>query len=195
MMRILGIDPGSSTALAWFDLDDSLTIERAKWGGSKVIRASASKFLTPPERDFDMRNRIAQIVGEVEPNMIVLEEPVDGAKYWRGTKGRAARGQSTSTSFRLGVTYGLAVSACRLSPIGMPRLVSYPVKTYGGRPGWMASTHTQASLFASVSAAIMGASADAINGMSDHELMAMGVALHHVEVMRNERFIKAIKSA
>lgn len=187
-MRILGIDPGACTALAWFDLDDSITIERAKWGGSKVVHASASKFLTPPERDFDMRNRIAAVILNIGPDLIVLEEPVDGGRSW--TRHRAGRAEGTGTGFRLGVLYGLAVSATSLSPIGTPRLFSYPVKTYKGRAGWMVGSHKQASLFAMVSAQAMGAAKDVVNEMSDDELMATGVALHHVEVLRTESLLK-----
>lgn len=192
--RVIGIDPGAHTGLVCVALDRSLDWNRARWVGSAKLSPSNSRKLTPPARDHDLSVRIAEqleVWARVAPTHIALEEPLDATRRWTDHRtGRPAGevGRRTEVDFRLGAYYGLAVVAAGMSSAGW--LASYPVQRFGARPGWMQGT-TRERVLAIVQQTmrVIGAPVD---GISEHEMMALGVAMYHVSQVHEARMAAKI---
>lgn len=182
-MILVGIDPGASTGLVALQCY-GLTTFGAKLVYHTVVRPSQSKKLTEPMADGNMQERLYELLAQWAPDIVVLEEPVDASIAWRGRKH-----QQTGTAFRLGAYYGLAVSAAYRTKAD---LFSYPVQRQGKRQGWMGRSKRTYVLQRTVLAArALGADPDFLalkdNGeyAHEHELMALGVLLHHLNQYRS----------
>lgn len=163
--------------MAAIAVPDSLDLDHAEWIGSAMIRASVSGKMNASERDRTMVDRVhAQLVAW-QPDAIALEEPLDGQIAWRGKKH-----QRTETAFRLGCKYGLALAAVHRYRPDVPS-ISYPVHNYQGRPGWMRGSHNAAIARVMLCLRTWGAPLD----LDDDALMATGVAMAHVDQLRDAR--------
>lgn len=189
--HVVGIDPGANTGLVCVAVDRSLEWNRARWVSSAVLRPSTSTKLTPPARDADFSARLFDRLFGWTPVHIALEEPLDATRKWTDQRtGRRAGevGRRTEVDFRLGAYYGLAVVAAGSTPARW--IESYPVQRFGKRQGWMQGGSRERVL-ATVrqTMRVIGAPTD---GVSEHEMMALGVAIYHVGQIREARMAAKI---
>jgi len=184
MTRTLGLDPGNPAGLVAIDHDGPL-LQDWHWVGSWIIHASTNPRLPAEQRDFDYLDRLALLLQEIGPATVVIESPEDVQDSWnRQRKGkRHARG----TEQRQGVHYALALAATRtLRPL--PTVVTYPVRAQSSvtkrgrlarRRGWMGLRSASAILR---EMAMLARSLGATD-LQDHELMALGLVVHHEVTM------------
>jgi len=162
---ILGIDPGSQTGYVLVRTEPLRILEHG------TIPASSA---TDPDRaDEATYRRLATLFGDLaahyEIGLVAMEQPIDAKPFWSAQKG--TRREGTGTSFRSGVYYGLTRAAV---PQWIP-FVSYPVHGFGKRNGWMPARAKRPRLLASLR---LVAQVGGAGLASDHELMALGVAMH-----------------
>lgn len=180
---VVGIDPGSNTGMVGLVVDEALNITHLL--GSVSLAPTDSKKLTHPERDLHLADRICKQLIEWRPRHVALEEPADARIVWRGRMH-----QRRDTAFRLGVYYGMALAAIPMAiAAGVPPVFvqSYPVGLYRGQQGWMQGKSREFLLTVSdqmLRRIPVGPTAAA---RTEHELMAFGVVLHHLEQTRAAR--------
>lgn len=180
---VVGIDPGSNTGMVGVVVDKHLTIMQLL--GAVSLAPTESKKLTHPERDLHLAQSISARLTEWRPLHVALEEPADARIVWRGRTH-----QRRDTAFRLGLYYGMALAAIPMAvAAGVPPLFvqSYPVGLYRGQQGWMMGKNRD--LLLNVSDAMMrripiGPTKET---RTEHELMAFGVLLYHLEQIRAAR--------
>lgn len=184
-MLVIGIDPGATTGMVAFELPKFPLVDGGEWVGSAVVRAPTSLKLSPVERDVAMAERIAAPLHKWWHSTfgcaIVLEEPLEAAEVWRGQRG--ARPQKRGTAFRVGALYGLALGAVTAFLDDSTRVHSYPPTNHNGRMGWMQGRGRIRKREDTL--ALMRLAAKALGtdeaALSEHELMALGVALFHAD--------------
>ena len=202
MKRVFSIDPGSNTGFVVVDFESTpgLDVNRARIVGSGVVRPVGGRADNQAERDLKFVAKIAAQISEYKPGLVVLEEPSDAANYWgRSDSGAATveqlatgqakpnkHGMARGTLFRLGVYYGLALSAVTVSAVGTISsidVLSYPVQGTKARPGWMGHGTRRKNVLREMAylwARLTGKTANyAAEQVSEHELMALGVLNYH----------------
>ena len=182
-MRIVGIDPGSSTGMVCMDIDPSLDIDKSRWVGSARLHAGTSIKINRSMRDRVLYERVRLTLAGWHPEFVVLEEPFDARIGWRG-KAR----QQTDTAFRLGAFYGVALGAVQAAEIPC---VSYPIHDVRGERGWMGRTpHDHVLVLVAGLLRLIAGPLPA--DLSDDECMACGLIIAHVQRMRDDRMAEKI---
>lgn len=162
---------------------DSLDIEKAEWIGTARLHPGSSIKDNRSHRDRVLLFRVLEQLDDWKVEMVALEEPFDAQIAWRGK-----RKQQTDTAFRLGVYYGMALAACQA--LGVPT-VSYPVTNIRGERGWMSGAKHE--VIALRATAVWRKLAKGLPP-TDDQLMAMGVAMAHVERLREQRMEAKIEA-
>lgn len=190
-MRCVGIDPGSTTALVCLDVPMGRLrpdLSRGRWVGHAVVHPSASKRMTEPERKASLAERVAGVLREWKPDVVVLEEPVDAMPKFGAVNSRGISGHGRGTLFSLGAHYGLAVMGARIA-CPDARLYAYPVNNHGKgaarRPGWMQGGASRPqkrddTMERMRSLALSLRCPDHPRELSEDVLMALGVAAYHL---------------
>lgn len=151
---------------------------------ARVVAPARSGLLSSCERDLDFANRIYHAVCEIQPDVIVIEEPVDAADHW-DAQGQGARRQRRGTAFRLGVAYACALFAAKRWAHSQDdvKLYAYPVGNFNGRPGWMQNgrvKHKREDVLRD--AGYLARAIGHVQGeFSEHVLMALGLLRFHVQ--------------
>jgi hypothetical protein len=198
---ILGGDPGGTTGLVFVKFDtrkrDGTPLWlRAELLGHAAIAKPEQKDATPAELDILHRRKLVDRIiritsGEnnASPDVVVLEEPLDGGGSWKGAQGQ--RGQARDTAFRLGVHYANLLAAS--ANTNALRYYSFPVQTRKGRRGWYPPSTTRASVLQRCTYIMQAITTPAQfrelpqektktwAGVSSHLLMALGVVNFFVE--------------
>lgn len=185
-MIVAGVDPGADTGLVVLDVPGR-HLRDGRWVASTILCSTRAKGLTYAGRDANLFDRLAAFFGLWQPDLVVMEEPVDAMLTWRGH-----RQQQRGTSFRLGAYYALALTAAHMArPSAV--LASYPVTTTTRPPrkGWMQGkprVHVlgnTAALARELDAPpdVLEMRFNAAEGghihAQEHVLMALGVIAHH----------------
>lgn len=187
MLRCVGIDPGGTSGLACVDVPYGARrpdLARLVWIGHAVVRASASKLLSPAEQRAALGARVAYQLDNVwRPNVVVLEEPADARVGWENSTRRVSRtgGAGGATLFGLGAHFGLALAAA--TQWGHERRVySYPVNNYRGRPGWMqaGAARPQSREATMARLRLVARAAGCTESLTEDVLMALGVVYYHL---------------
>lgn len=191
-LKVVGIDPGGTAGLVCLQVGARLIGEPVKVLGSVTVAHPGWKGATWPERDAQYGETMAKQLVEWAPDLVVLEEPADARIAWRGIAK-----QRQDTAFRLGAYYGAAVCAARRA---CPHLQSYPVTSYRGQAGWMSGFRgagkesIRDAVMARVSYVLRAGGADT-RDWAEHQLMAAGVALYHLESITAARMAAKIRAA
>jgi hypothetical protein len=191
MTVLVGVDPGSITGVVALDFPASVLgwnwAQARLLGTWTVRRPDPNTNRTEAEADAELGYRLRQVFAQVEPNVIVFEEPMDVSDSWhfKGA-GRGGRHTKRGTGFRIGAVYGIAVAAAHFPT---RRIYSYPVHDFGKRPGWMGPPRTPREVALRRAGLIAGSldrfrkastlTAAPLEPWSEHALCALGVCLHH----------------
>lgn len=205
---VLGIDPGRSTGLFSASipkLDQALTLDEflrdGEWLGNAVISLSTRESITKLQAWREMQDRLDGAVAKCDPDLIVLEYPADGMPKWSG-------GTARGVDFHMGMFFGFAALAAatwqdgtnKCEPDGV-NIALCPVTSSKAknRVGWMPRvttqkgkrkvTHTQAreitlrqcrEIAHALGINSGNVASEAIDALSEHELMACGVLTWYV---------------
>lgn len=192
---VVGIDPGAHTGIVMLkvgkDLAPTLVVDVAE------VTPSGSKYLLDARRDADYVLRIQEVLARATVSCevhVALEEPLDATTAWRG-HGRQQKG----TAFRLGAYYMCAVAAAaNLGPNAI-ELCSYPVTGYGKRAGWMRGPNGKIAnrerLMSEIIAQMRAIRCPGAAAWSEHQVMAAGVALFHLQCLRDARLAEKIRQS
>lgn len=207
--RWCGIDPGQDVGLCAVSVPGDgarmHSIERGRLIGHAIARETSSKRLTNAAAKSSLYTGVLRLLTEWRITDVVIEEPSDVTRSWKGAAGQKVRGQSTGTVFWQGAHYGLCLAAARQCPT-VDRLWAYPPTTPKrsekkerdtGEPvrGWMqgyATVPTPRTLTLSTMAALLNQlkqrpesgvlpTLDELRAdVSEHERMALGVLNYHL---------------
>lgn len=190
--RIVGGDPGGTAGLVCVDVPVTLDISRATWVGSISLGTSNLDRLTPAERDGVFFRKMVAAFALWGPRHCALEEPLDGASFWKGKADKRGHEQR-GTQFRIGAAYALMVAAAEMQGT-VEHIASYPVQKYGARQGWMPKVKGRGSRARALEMSTLAARAikAPVSELSEHELMALGVVAYHVECLQANRMAAKI---
>ena len=203
-LRVIGGDPGSTTGLVEVEFRQRRDNGAPIWSGARLIGAATVSVpneiagATDAEYDIMFRREVISTLKRFDPSngvvdIAALEEPLDGGQVYAAKRAQGQRQtgntpiEARGTSFRIGAYYGALLAA--VTAQSRPnRVISFPVKTFHDRRGWMSSKrpNTLLACEALLKTIARPDQVDAIRRprtrkIPDDILMALGVINHLVE--------------
>jgi Holliday junction resolvasome RuvABC endonuclease subunit len=170
---LVGLDPGQTVGLCALVVPDNLDLSAIVVLGSRVVHApgQTKKLESRVELDRVFCDKLAAIIAGFAPDVVAMEDPIDARPFWQRQKGASI--ESGETRYRQGCYADIAVQA---APRAVP-LFAYPVRGRKGEGGWHGNRTAKA--ITTISRTTMRAWGWK-DEVSEHELMACGVALHYL---------------
>lgn len=187
---LAAVDPGDPAGVVVLEVPSTYALANVRvLALATVARGSTVKLEAAeswPTLDRRFAGKFAEFFAAHGVAEVAYEDPVDARPTWQGQKG--VRREGGETRYRQGAYYAAAVYAAPATA----RVFAYPVRGKKGRPGWQGKRtrpellRTSYNFLRAVHALPVGAEPP-----SDHVLMAVGVALYHIEQRRLARYYEA----
>lgn len=187
VVRYIGIDPGGHTGIVeLIGPAGSLAGKGLQFSRSASLTSTSYQKRSAASNRANIGAKVAEwLVQRPEPvAAVAMEEPRDGMSKWSG-------GTARGTSFALGAHFGIALYAVAVTLDDFARTDEERIFTYtvgewmpraAGRRG-LGHTQKREITLANlrVIARALGMTRDRLADVSEHELMALGVLLHHLQ--------------